>query len=205
MVDSTKKTTRSEGSTPTRPGEKTNTNTSADYGSKPITEYFPSIPKTPESQVPPPSTQEVVDGWDDLSAASQPPQPDFANNPYSPLATDHLSDDEESVADNADTNPTNPTPNPPDAVAKPNFEPPPPRTGVTFGHNSVKTIPPGHNPSGRNPYLKKGRATTGRGASTRSTGRGQGWFASRSTAQRQCTRFTLRFNVTPTDTSDEGL
>ena len=87
MVDSTKKTTRSEGGTPTRPGKKTNTNTSADYGSKPITEYFPSIPKLPDSQDPPPLTQDLVDGWDDLSATSQPSQPDLTNNPFSPLAT----------------------------------------------------------------------------------------------------------------------
>ena len=150
MVDYAKKTTRPEGGTPTRPGKKTNANTSADCGSKPMTEHFPSIAKPPDSQDPSPSTQEVADGWDDLSAASQSSKPDLTNNPFSPLATDQQSDAEESDEDDTDKKTTTP---PKDS--------PHPRPGVTFGNNSVKTIPTGHNPSGRNPYSKEQRGTTG--------------------------------------------
>ena len=138
----------------------------------------------------------MADGWDDLSAASHSSKPDLTNNPFSPLATDQKSDDDDSDEEEDDTDKNTPT-SPKDS--------PPPRPGVTFGNTSVKTIPIGHNPSGRNPYSKERRGTTGRGAPTRSTGRGRGWTASRSTAPRQYTRFTLRFNVTPKDTSEEVL
>ena len=110
MVDSAKKTTCPEGRTPTRPGKKTNTNTSADYGSKPITEYFPSVAESPDSQDPSPSTQEVADGCDDLSAASHSPKPDLTNNPFSPLATDQQSDADESDEEEDDTDKNTTTP-----------------------------------------------------------------------------------------------
>ena len=73
MADSTKKKNRTKGDMPNQPGKKTNLNTSADYGTSTIKNFFSPAEKALPKETPAPATQEEVLRWDDSSSESDAP------------------------------------------------------------------------------------------------------------------------------------